>query len=302
MTGSMERTAVPGWLRRFFVKFLIFLPCLVFQAGCAHFPLFWHRNVDPALQARISQQLGQAQASADSGDLATAEILLIRACEMHPRMVESQIQLGKIRNLRQNWAEAIEAWNQATKLDPDDPSGWSGLAEAETALGEFDKAMKHLKTAIDLSPHRAEPHVKLGELHEARGEPQEALQAYMNCLNVENDNATALMRVARIQRERGQFTQAVVRLDRVLDLTPDNAQAHLERGLAHRDQGQHQLAARDFRRAMELAPDRLEIKLELALLLERTDRKQEAKELVRDVLERSPELVGAKELDERLQR
>lgn len=302
MTGSMERTAVPGWRRRILAQLLILVPILIVQAGCAQFPLLWNRKNEAALQARVRQELSLAETAADLGDLTTAEAHLIRAIDMHPRMIESQIRLGKVRNQRQNWTEAMAAWRQATKLDPDEPGGWLGLAEAEIALGEFDEAMKHLQTAIDLSPHRAEPHMKLGELHEARGEPKDAMQSYMNCLNIENDHALALMKVARLQRNRGQFTQAIVRLDRVLELTPNNAEAYLERGLAHRDQGQQKTATADLRRAMELAPERDDIKLELALILETTDEKSEAIDLVRGVLERSPELVGARELEERLRR
>jgi tetratricopeptide (TPR) repeat protein len=96
--------------------------------------------------------------------------------------------------------------------------------------------------------------------------------------------------------------QAIVRLNRVLDLAPDQPDALLQRGLAHRDQGQWKLALADMKRALELQPGRSDIKLELALLMESRKDNQEALRLVREVMDQSPELIGAKELNERLVR
>jgi hypothetical protein len=57
-----------------------------------------------------------------------------------------------------------------------------------------------------------------------------------------------------------------------------------------------------MKRALELQPGRSDIKLELALLMESRKDNQEALRLVREVMDQSPELIGAKELNERLVR
>lgn len=275
---------------------------LFLSTGCGG-PWLWsgHAN-SPARMAIVRQEIAQAEAASDAGDLSLAETHLRRAMELNPKSSEAIVRLGKVQNLRQEWPAAKTTWQKVTSLDDDDPLGWTGLAEAETALGEFDQAVKHLKMAIDLAPQRAEPHLKLGELYEAQGQPNEALEAYLNCLNVELDNTKALMNAARLQRERGQAMQAMVRLNRVLDLAPDQPDALLQRGLAHRDLGQIKPALADLKRAVELQPDRPEIKLELALLMETSQNREEALKLVREVMLKSPELVGARELNERLVR
>jgi tetratricopeptide (TPR) repeat protein len=301
MFDSRCRVAGNKASRRYRCRQIVIVPILM-QVGCAQFPLLWFRKNDPNLVDRVRQEMNVAETVAEMGDLATAEVHLMRACEMNPRMAESHIRLGRIRNQRQSWATAKETWLKVTSLDADEPTGWIGLAEAETALGEFDAATNHFQIAIDLAPQRAEPHLRLAELYEAQGLPQEALQSYMNCLNIDNDHAHALLRIASLQRDRGQLTQAIVRLDRVLELTPDDPTAFLERALAHRDNGQHKLAMADFRKALELQPDRHDIKLELALLMEATQQNDEARRLVDEVLASSPELIGAKELGERLKR
>lgn len=301
MDGGREMLALRA--KQFDYKPFAFLAlCISTQAGCGG-PWLWsgHAN-SPARMAIVRQEIAQAEAASDAGDLSLAETHLRRAMELNPKSCEAIVRLGKVQNQRQEWPAAKTTWQKVTSLDDDDPLGWTGLAEAETALGEFDHAVKHLKMAIDLAPHRAEPHLKLGELYEAQGQPNEALEAYLNCLNVELDNTKALMNAARLQRERGQAMQAMVRLNRVLDLSPDQADALLQRGLAHRDLGQIKPAVADLKRAVELQPDRTEIKLELALLMESSQNREEALKLVREVMLKSPELVGARELNERLVR
>ena len=278
---------------------ILILPLFI-SGGCGGQWLWSGHGNSAARMAMIRQEIMQAEAASDAGDLATAEAHLRRATELNPRTGEGLVPLGRIQNLRQEWAEAKATWLRVTGLDANDPVGWTGLADAETALGEFEQAMKHLKTAIDLAPQKAEPHLKLGELYEAQGRSGEAMESYLNCLNVEVDHNKALLNVARLQRERGQPMQAIVRLNRVLDLAPDQPDALLQRGLAHRDLGQTKLALTDLKRALELQQGRSDIKLELALMLESTQNRAEALKLVREVMDQSPELVGAKELNERL--
>lgn len=270
------------------------------SSGCGGRWLWSGHGNSAARLAMIRQEIMQAEAASDAGDMATAEAHLRRAAELNPRTGEGLVPLGRIQNLRQEWAEAKATWLRVTKLDENDPVGWTGLADAETALGEFEEAIKHLKTAIDLAPQKAEPHLKLGELYEAQGRSADAMESYLNCLNVDVDQNKALLNVARLQRERGQPMQAMVRLNRVLDLAPDQPDALLQRGLAHRDLGQAKLALTDLKRAIELQPGRSDIKLELALMLESTQNRAEALKLVREVMDQSPELVGAKELNDRL--
>ena len=86
----------------------------------------------------------------------------------------------------------------------------------------------------------------------------------------------------------------------LLDLVPDQPEGLLQRGLAYQAEGQTDLAIADLKKVSELQPGRDDIKLQLALLLESKNEKNEALRLVREVLGRSPELVGAKELNSRL--
>ena len=303
----MDGVQIKGWPETRLHKgkwfyWLVLSVCFM-ASGCSHAPWLWaHRTNDPARMARLRQEISLADTATESGDFLTAQAHLKRAIELNPKSIEGYVRLGRVQNQLLGWTDAKSTWEKASKLDKNDPAVWAGLAEAETALGEFEPAVKHLVTTIDLAPQKVEPHLKLGELYEAQGRTGEALQSYLDCLNIEVDHSIALMRVARIQRERGQPMQAIVRLNRVLDLSPDQPDALLQRGLAHRDQGQWKLALADMKRALELQPGRSDIKLELALLMESTKDNQEALRLVREVMNQSPELIGAKELNERLVR
>jgi Flp pilus assembly protein TadD len=50
------------------------------------------------------------------------------------------------------WREAIYRWEQAAKIDPNDPAAYNDLAVAYEHEGQFDKARKAYEKALELEP------------------------------------------------------------------------------------------------------------------------------------------------------
>lgn len=261
----------------------------------------WSRSsMSQAEVSAVRQEIQASEVASQAGDYQTALVHLQRAAGYNKNSADVYVRMGRLLNQQERWAEAVGQWKRATEIEPDDAVAWSGLADANKALGEFELAAKDYLKAIELAPHKAEHHLKLGELNELEGKPESAIENYFQCLSVDPDHQPAQLHVARIQREKGQSMQAIVRLNRLLDLVPDQPEGLLQRGLAYQAEGQTDLAIADLKKVAELQPGRDDIKLQLALLLEAKNQKNEALRLVREVLGRSPELVGAKELNSRL--
>jgi tetratricopeptide (TPR) repeat protein len=283
---------------RWFRPTVLVLATLLLCPGCWLRP--WSRSSGQAQIAALRQEIQASELAIQAADMELALIHLRRAVDLNKNSTDAHVRLGRVLNQLERWAEAKPVWQRATELDPDDAAVWAGMADAEKALGEFEVALKHYARAIDLAPQKAEHHLKLGEMKELQGHPEEAIESYFQCLSADPDHQIAQLRIARLQREKGQSMQAIVRLNRLLDLTPDQPEGLLQRGLAYQAQGQADQAMADLKKASELMPGRDDIKLQLALVLETKNEKGEALKLVREVLDRSPELIGAKELNSRL--
>jgi tetratricopeptide (TPR) repeat protein len=64
----------------------------------------------------------------------------------------AQIDSGNAAYRRDDFAAAVDFFDQATQSAPDDPTGWFGLYMAHTALGDAEAAEAALDQARDLAP------------------------------------------------------------------------------------------------------------------------------------------------------
>jgi tetratricopeptide (TPR) repeat protein len=68
-------------------------------------------------------------------------------------------------SLRSDWAEALECFKIATRVDPEEYEAWLGLGHAYTVLKDLDDARKSYEEAIRRHPTRAEGYLRLAELY-----------------------------------------------------------------------------------------------------------------------------------------
>ncbi|MDQ4087579.1 MAG: tetratricopeptide repeat protein, partial [Pseudomonadota bacterium] len=147
-----------------------------------------------------------------------------------------QMLLERAARLREagRTVEAIEAYQQALALRPDEPNSWYNLAwlqrrarRFEAALASYAEALArgvadpeevHLNRAVILADHLAQPDaalaelrsalglnpnyvpalLNLGNLHEDRGERDEARAAYARALALSPGDPLALARLAGV--------------------------------------------------------------------------------------------------------
>lgn len=124
---------------------------------------------------------------------------------------------GELALAKHDYALAAEAYEQAAKLDKDDPEAYFGLAQAYAA-SESDKAQAALKTALALNPNHIESLLFLVDDHvdsERYGEAAELLERIEN-INPEHPRACAYRAVLA-----------------ELNGTPEEAARSYQRGLAH---------------------------------------------------------------------
>jgi tetratricopeptide (TPR) repeat protein len=94
-----------------------------------------------------------------------------------------------------NAALARTYFLQATVADPKNAHAFSGLAEAELALGEHREGLQHIEQAIKLRPKRARYRVTQGDLLKALGKTDEAQAAYQKGLEIDPDDREAKRRL-----------------------------------------------------------------------------------------------------------
>lgn len=197
--------------------------------------------------------------------------------------------------------EGAAALERAVALNPASLQAWQTLAEAQTSLGETQKANAAKERAAQLiaaqeqalaasqaaSPGGADLAPVMEAL--ATGEPDKALDlARQQALRVPGDPRPRMIAV-RILVSFNRLDEALQTTEALVAQFPGNADAVYQRGALRMNRGDSSGAEQDLRKAISLSPDHPAAMNDLAVLLMTRRQFPEAKKLLERVLELNPQ-------------
>lgn len=151
--------------------------------------------------------------------------------------------VGFLLRQQKNYEEAINAFNQALRLNSTLPEAYNNRGNAKAKLGRYDVAIKDYDKALFLKPNY--------------------VIAYYN-------RGTA-------KRKLKQYAAAVADFDEAIDLKPDYAEAHNNRGAAKFGLGQYEAAIVDYNKGLRLGFDKAKAYYNLGEAKTKLGRKSEAR-------------------------
>jgi len=172
---------------------------------------------------------------------------------------------------------AIENYETAINLSPNDPSIYVDLARTYLALsditilrgggstsrkiaGEYqEKAIKYLNDATNLKQDYAQAHFTLSRLYLDRGQLDEAIKRGEAAVSLASDNVGALFQLGFLYYQKENFTGAEQMLGEVIKLSPNYSNARYFLGLIHDRNGKTKEALAEFEKIAELNPDNAEV-------------------------------------------
>lgn len=139
-----------------------------------------------------------------------------------------------------DWNKAIQTWEQAWNISPDNGSIKWGLADAYESAGERYFTQSYFKEAADMYdyaarvlPDKSTIWSNLGDLADAVGEPLKAIDLYEKALTMDQRNPFLMHKIARLYREQGNFPKAIEYMDRAIEVEPTFGLGYLERGYVY---------------------------------------------------------------------
>ncbi|HVM50148.1 MAG TPA: tetratricopeptide repeat protein [Candidatus Acidoferrum sp.] len=223
------------------------------------------------------------------------------------------------------YAEAVEQFNHALRLDPNSLSARNGLTKALNSLGKHDEAWRQATLALQQHPDEATAHTHaasllgldrrydeaIAHLHQALAEapdhptayeqlaaclgfahrPQEQKEACAEGLRVTPFNPNLHKMLAAAAGETGDFTNAITHLRIALALKPHwpEAQGMLATALA--GAGQLGEAAEQYKQAIQEKPDDPRLRYSYAFCLGLQGKAAEAADQYRYLLSLQPDNV-----------
>ncbi len=141
------------------------------------------------------------------------------AVRLAPLVAENHIGLASALQLKKDFLNAEEEYNQALKLDPENELAMKGLkalnqdklkAQAAQysiaalkfhAEGKYDEAIEQYVKALEVNPHDAKLHYNIGTAFQAKEDFEHAEKAYNKALELEPTNENAKQALGLLNKQ-----------------------------------------------------------------------------------------------------
>jgi serine/threonine protein kinase len=149
---------------------------------------------------------------------------------------------------------ALQAYERAIQLDPNNPMAYYGQAKIFWEQNHFEDALQAYDMIVRLQPEDPFFHALKGNALFELGRYPEALLAYDHALALKSDNASWHARRASILYELRQYAEALHAYDLAIALKPEEAYYYARKGDILNELKHEEEALRMYAKAIELDP------------------------------------------------
>lgn len=228
----------------------------------------------------------------EAGDYANATLQFRNAARVNPNVAEPQYQLAKAYLQDNKIREAVQAIQEAVKIDPNhtdsnllmaqlwsrlggeeqvrdaegrletilqtrpnDPEALFAMAIARGRLGSIEDAESLLERALENSPAHLQSAITLARLRMGENEPAVAEKIMRDAVASSEDKKPAQIALAQLLLALNKVDEAVAEVDGILAVDDSYGPALLARGLLYLRTGDKEAAEGMYKRASELPGD-----------------------------------------------
>jgi tetratricopeptide (TPR) repeat protein len=177
-----------------------------------------------------------------------------RAIHLAPNQIFPWNNLGILFSKLERNEDAVVAFKKAIENKPGDAVSWNGLGEVYLKLDRTDDAIRAYLKAIEFAPNFAAAWCGLGSAFTSAKKTEYAVKAYQKAFSLNNRLTPSIIGLARILTGQGREDKAIQAYEAALNIDPKNANGWNELGNLCLNSGAHDKAILAFGKAVELSP------------------------------------------------
>lgn len=233
-----------------------------------------------------------------SGNLKVAREDLTEAQRLSPNIASSNGNLGRIALAERKADEALQAFEQALKIDSKSYDAFNGLISAFEMKGQLDHAHQRLDQAIN---ENANDKSLLASLHYLKStvfsyqNDMQGAEAELNkTLTIDPNYLPAYSTYAALLVRNNRVEEAIAQYKRVLERRPNDAATYTLIAMLEENKGNLDLAVEGYKKALENDANSAIAANNLAWLYAEYDKGNidEAVRLAQNIVQRFPEEPG----------
>jgi tetratricopeptide (TPR) repeat protein len=170
--------------------------------------------------------------------------------------VEGYNLLGIVYSSEKDYANALDAFQHALKIDPNSTKTCNNLGNLYVAQERLDLAEKEFRKVLRIDPGNSDGNYNLGLVLIARNLPAEAIT---NFQGVHPSNVATRFNLIRAYLLAGRTTEGLKLAKDLSVESKDNVQLHFTLGVLLASAKQYDLARRELEKANALQPETFEI-------------------------------------------
>jgi arylsulfatase A-like enzyme/Tfp pilus assembly protein PilF len=158
----------------------------------------------------------RAEIELELGNAEQAERLAREVIAAQPHHAEGYLVLGEALELQGRTRDAVAAYEEAARTNPNETASLVALAQISEAAGELDAAERRYREALDSNAPSADAALRLAALYYDRGLTSDARTTLAGVGVLNAAGLDALIRLTRAEAKAGYRADALDRLERAL--------------------------------------------------------------------------------------
>jgi len=171
-------------------------------------------------------------------------------------------EAGLRAEMNKEWQEAVSIYKDTLNKNPDRIDLWLRIAQIESALENYAEVIEALNNAIKIAPERTDLHHQLSAAYSMDNKPREALAEISKALELEPENLDYLKAKALLATWIGDYETAVESYKKLTEKLPDDDEVLLNLARANSWSNNLDDAVYNYRDYLAKHPDEKQILIE----------------------------------------
>ncbi|MCL5037211.1 MAG: tetratricopeptide repeat protein [Chloroflexi bacterium] len=219
-----------------------------------------------------------------------------KALVISPDFVYAQVNLASAYYNMGNPVKAVSIWQRILENHPGNPSALGGLTGIYFMEGDLPKALLYAKKLVFYNPDLKAGHRNLGWIYLSYGNTRLADKEFEQAGGLESNDPIVIFGVAAVAEKDENLNLAFQAYSRGLELASNWGEAHYRLGLLYLKMKKMPEALAETEKAVEYGYKTQEARLLYARLLLENQRGSEAAGILKELLDKDPDLAEAEYL------